>query len=197
MNKGIKIGLLGEFRSGKNTVADYLTEKYDAVQFAFATDLKNGFHKEYPHIPADPKPRRGYQLYGELKRYTYGIDYWVNLTLDEVAHQEREGERFGYVTEEQPFFPVITDVRHPNEWARLKKEDYIIIKIVTPKEVKIARAKAAGDNFTPETFNHESEKHVKDAPCDYILINDSTLEDLYSQIEDVMTHILGEGETCS
>jgi dephospho-CoA kinase len=197
MKKGIKVGLLGEFRSGKNTVADYLTEHYGAAQFAFATDLKNGFHREFPHIPADPKPRKGYQLYGELKRYVYGLDYWINLTLDDVKYAELDGERFGYVTEEQPFFPVITDVRYPNEAKRLEDEDYIIIKVVTPLEVKIARAKAAGDNFDPATLNHESEIHIKDMTSDYVLINDSTLEDLHSQIEDIMTHILGEGETCS
>lgn len=195
MKKGIKVGLLGEFRSGKNTVADYLTEHYGAAQFAFATDLKNGFHKEFPHIPANPKPRKGYQLYGELKRYVYGQDYWINLTLGDVKYAEIDGERFGYVTEEQPLFPVITDVRYPNEAKRLKEEGYIIIKIETPLEVKLERAKTAGDNFNPEDLNHESEKHIKDMSSDYIIYNDGTLEDLHEQIEVVMLSILQkEGE---
>jgi dephospho-CoA kinase len=190
MKTGIKIGLLGELRSGKNTVADYLTEYYNATQFAFATDLKNSFHRAYPHIPANPKPRKGYQLYGELKRYVYGQDYWINLTLDDVKYAQIEGERFGYISEDQPYLPVITDVRYPNEAKRLKEEGYIIIKIETPLEVKIARAEAAGDNFNPEDLNHESEKHIKDMPCDYAIFNGSTLENLYDNIRLVMADIL-------
>jgi dephospho-CoA kinase len=192
MEKEIKIGIIGEFRSGKNTVADYLTDNYGFVQFAFATELKNGFHREYPHIPALPKPREGYQMYGELKRYVYGKDYWINITLDEIKTAKYDGERLGYIDPEIGFRPVVTDVRHPNEWETLKAEGYYLIKVIIPTHVRLARAEAAGDVFSPESLNHVSEKHVQSAPCDYLISNDGTFEELYERIDEIMADIEGK-----
>jgi dephospho-CoA kinase len=192
----IKIGLGGEFRSGKNTVADYIEKEYGFVQFAFGDELKKGFHYEYPTIPAVPKPREGYQLYGQLKRYVFGADYWMDITLEEIDHKRTVAANYNITGSEIAFCPIITDVRQPNEFAKLIEEGYFIIKVLAPEEVRIERAKQANDNFDPKTLQHETELYIKNAPFHYCIVNDGTLEELYAKVDAIMADIK-DGPTCS
>lgn len=186
----IKIGIMGEFRSGKSTVAEYLEKRYGFTPFAFATELKNAFHKQFPHIQATPKPREGYQIFGDLMRYVYGEDYFVETTLKEIKRMKEKGVSLGYIgTVKDIFLPMVTDVRFPNEWKRLKKEGYIIIKVTAPEELRMLRAEEAGDEFSLNALNHDSEKHIKDAYCDYEIMNDGSLEDLYRKVDTVMKRL--------
>lgn len=193
MKKEIKIGLAGNLRSGKDTVATYAEDKYGFVPFAFGTELKNSFHEEYPHVPENPKPRKGYQLYGQLMRYVHGEDHWVDITLKGINRVRRVAKNYNITGSETAFCPMITDVRQPNEFSRLEEEGYIIIKVVTPEEVRIARAEAAGDKFDLKDLQHETEQYIKDAPCDYVLINDGTFDELYAKFDVILEDILKEG----
>src|SRR5690606_29390588 len=123
-----RLCVTGELRSGKSTVGDYLERKYNATPFAFGDDLKKDFHRDYPQIPEYPKPRKGYQLYGQFMRYIHGEDYWMNRCFEKIDYV---GElAYGYNAEE--YIPMITDARQPNEFAACREKGYIIIKVVTP-----------------------------------------------------------------
>lgn len=184
--KETKIAIAGQFRSGKSTVADYLDSKYGMLQFAFADELKRDFHFTYGHIPRTPKPRKGYQLYGQLMRYLFGEDYWINKCFKKIEDVRLVSINYNITGREIKFSPVITDLRQENELERCRKEGYHIIKILAPEEVRIQRAEEAGDAFSLEEMNHETETYIEEMYADYTIINKGSLEQLYGAIDVVM-----------
>ncbi|ALO79461.1 dephospho-CoA kinase [Bacillus phage Hobo] len=182
----IKIAIAGEFRSGKSTVAEYLDEEYGMVQFAFADELKRDFHFTYNHIPRTPKPRKGYQLYGQLMRYLFGEDYWINKCFKKIEDVRLVATNYNITGSEAKFMPVITDLRQHNELERCREEGYHIIKIIAPEKVRTKRAVEAGDSFTHAEMNHETETYVRNMHADYTIVNKGTLEQLYDAVDVVM-----------
>lgn len=200
----VKIGLSGKIRSGKTTIADYATEKYGTVQFEFGKALKDSFHRTYPHIQKHPKPRKGYQHFGQLHRAVYGDDYWVNKCLDEIerieeaaagyntAIPDHEGNTPVVLVPPVQFIPMIIDVRQPNEFEMCTEEGFVTIKVEAPIDLRIQRARDAGDNFTEEDLNFESEAYIDQAEADYVIVNTGSIEDLQAQFDKIMTHLLSE-----
>jgi dephospho-CoA kinase len=186
----IRICLTGEFRSGKTTIADYAENTYHMVPFAFADDLKKDFHREYPHVAMVPKPREGYQMYGQLKRFVYGQDYWINRCFDDISRIRKIARNYNHTGSEISFMPLITDARQPNEIEACREEGFTIIKIMCPKDVRIQRATEAGDIFDEKNLNHETETQIKNLYSDYTIINDGTIEELYKKFDDIMVDLL-------
>lgn len=187
------IGLIGGMRSGKDTIADYATEKYGMVQFSFAEELKRQFHEDYPHIPRKPKPVRGYQLYGQLKRYTVDDDIWVNRTFEKInfAREMAEGYKVNYNYSAAPdFIPIIKDVRQPNEVEKCKSEGFILIRVNCPLDTRIKRMRTKGDKVSESDFNFETEKHIDTFRVDYDIDNSGTLQYLYDQFDSIMSKYL-------
>ncbi|AHJ87085.1 putative deoxynucleoside monophosphate kinase [Bacillus phage JBP901] len=184
--KEVKIAIAGEFRSGKSTVADYLDSTYGMLQFAFADELKKDFHKEYPDIPMVPKPRKGYQLYGQLMRYVHGEEYWINKCFNKIHDVRLLARNYNTTGLEMKFSPVITDLRQENELERCREAGYFIIKVIAPEEVRIKRAEEAGDAFSLEEMNHETETYVREMYADYTIVNKGSLAQLYGAVDVVM-----------
>jgi len=186
--KELKIAIAGEFRSGKSTVADYLDKRYGMAQFAFADELKCDFHKAYPDIPMVPKPRKGYQLYGQLMRYVHGEDYWINKCFNRIEVIRQAAIGYNILTDIQvKFKPVITDLRQHNELERCREEGYHIIKVLAPKSVRVQRAKDEGDSFSEEELQHETEVYVREMDTDFTIMNNGTIEDLYAEVDYIMS----------
>lgn len=192
MVREIKIAITGELRSGKTTLQLYADKKYGVMPFAFADDLKQMFHAEFPHVPVNPKPRKGYQLYGQLMRFIYGENFWIDRCFNHIEIVRRAAKGYNIRNDQVEFMPMITDARQPNEFERCRKEGYTLIRVEASKEVRIERAKAAGDNFSLEDLDHESEKYIAEAPVHFVLYNNGSLETLYAQFDEVMTYLKGE-----
>lgn len=187
------IALTGRLRSGKDEVAKYLVEKYGYTRFAFGDELKNDFHRRYPEIPREPKPRVGYQNHGQLMRALIGEDVWVDACFAKIAEVEFfEGTVALSRGTSSQFRAVITDLRQPNEFSRCRTEGYVIIRVTCPEDIRIERARAAGDSFTDADLRHETEQHVDTFAVDYEIDNSGSLDELHAQIDDVMTSILGD-----
>lgn len=180
----IKLALSGKSRTGKSEAEKYLVDKHDCSPFDFSDELKEDFHLEYPHIPRVPKPRKGYILYGELKRYVNGECYWVDKCFAEVDIVTLEALRFNDV-----FKPLITGVRQPHEFRRLREEGYFTIRLSAPESVQIERCKKEGDNFSLEDLRHETETHLMTEKVDYDIVNDGTIEELHKKLDAVMLDI--------
>lgn len=174
----MNIALTGRFRSGKDTVGKYLVERFGYTQFAFGDDLRNDFHRRYPEIPRDPKPRPGYQLHGQLMRRLVDEDIWVNRCFLRIS---------SYLSDIPVSRPVvITDLRQPNEYDRCRREGFIIVRANCPDEIRIERARNAGDQFSEEDLRHETELHIDSYQVDFELDNSRDLDHLYGQIERMM-----------
>lgn len=183
-----KIAICGQFRSGKDTVADYLAENYNFKKFAFADEMKRIMHELFPQIPANPKPRRAYQVFGEGLRSLDLPDarhVWINACMRKVEtyiwwHSEVDDSGANV---------VITDLRTPEEYEHVKANGFTIVKVTAPVGKRLVRAKAAGDSFTEADLAHETESHIEGFTADYEIANDGTVDELWTKVDDMISAI--------
>jgi len=178
----VLIGLSGKAGSGKNTVADIICDLVPgAEQYALAGPLKKMALAIDPLIWEDPEYRIKTHLaelvaeYGwdyakqlpEVRRFlqrlgtdgvrgTFGENVWVDLMLD---WWEVTPARVG----------VITDVRFPNELARVD----VSVKVVRPN----------GNPLDGELAQHVSEQ---DLPTDFIIRNDAGIAELSGEVLELL-----------
>lgn len=180
------IGLIGRLRSGKDTLADYLTSKYGYTAFAFGDELKRDFHRRYPEIPRDPKPRVGYQMHGQLMREYYGEDVWIDACFENV-----EAHRLSF-SDPENVPAVICDTRQLNEAERLRAAGYVLIRVEAPEALRIQRAISSGDRFNLRDLTHGTETALDDYSADFTVTNDAGLAELYAQIDEIIAYLGGD-----
>ncbi|WP_040930422.1 AAA family ATPase [Paenibacillus larvae] len=168
------IAITGKLRAGKDTVADYLMERYGYARYAFGDGVKDDFHRKNPAVPLHPKPRAAYQEHGQMMREKYGHDVWVVRTMSQIAAR-KDGRPI-----------VITDVRQPNELIWVKSSGYVVIRVNATDGLRILRAVESRDHFHYADLMHETEKHIDGFTVDYEINNNGDLFDLYSQIDDII-----------
>ncbi|MGE6629647.1 hypothetical protein [Bacillus sp. NPDC077027] len=182
--KPLKIGILGEMRAGKDTVKELLTHELNKLsfgtwEFQFSTGIHWIIKTFMPHLYDEGKPREALQYIGEVMR-KFDPDVWINYlfqtTLFRFANRTRKTNM------------IVSDVRQPNEVKRLKEEGFIIIKVIAPYEVRVERARSAGDSFNKDSFNHETEKIVHSCEFDYVIENAGSIDEL----EKSITALLGK-----
>ncbi|UNA01454.1 HNH endonuclease [Bacillus phage vB_BcgM] len=183
----IKLALAGGLRVGKSEAEKYLVDMFECSPFDFSDSLKDDFHHTFPMIPRSPKPRKGYQLYGQLMRFIHGDDYWIDKCFKLVKYAQHRTWFTKVVNkQDKEFRPLITGVRQPNEFKRLREEGYFIIRISAPKELQIKRSLESGDVFKEEDLLHETEVTLMNEKVDYDIVNDGTIQDLHRKIDAVM-----------
>jgi dephospho-CoA kinase len=176
----MRIALTGKIRSGKDLIGKHLYVDYDLERVAFADDMKRFFHELFPWVPRDPKPRAEYQKFGELMRNHYGEYFWIRHVEDTMRFVENRRNVKGI---------VITDLRVPAEYAWCRENGFVIIRVTAPDELRMARALEAGDDFSVHDFVHDTELHVDKFEVDYEIVNDGTIEELYEQVDEVLTKL--------
>jgi hypothetical protein len=177
----MKIAVTGEMRSGKDTVCEYIqvSTKFHFHKLYFARAIENIIRKYFPEaLKDDKKPRELYQKIGQFMR-SIDPNVWVKqLEQDYDFYKEYGGEHF-----------LVTDLRQPNEYEWLKKNGFTVIKVEADKEVRIKRMIDTGDNFNLKNLDHETELSVRSLPYDYLITNNTTLEDLYKQVDFVLNEL--------
>lgn len=162
-SSNIRIAFGCQARVGKDTSALYLSRYFDDVKLlSFAAPLYEimTFAQKTCGFP-EVKDRKFLQWVGTEWGRSIDPDIWVKLLIDKVKHLD---------------CPIIvTDVRFVNEFEALKKEGFTMVRIVRDIDVDMPTAAA----------NHLSETSALNAnlPWDYIINNDSTLEELYKQLD--------------
>lgn len=184
------IGLIGKMRSGKDTVAAYLAEKYGYTQFAFGDELKRYAHELFGEPAPGTKPRELYQWFGQTMRER-DPDVWVRKCLETI---ERAQTEYDYVLEyeyETPTLAVITDVRQPNEYHALISAGYMLIRVEAPESLRIHRAIESGDTFNLRDLTHDTETALDNFAADFTVVNDAGLPELYAQVDAIMAALSG------
>lgn len=189
------IGLVGKRGVGKDVVGAYLVKKHSFERKAFADPLKRSVavlfnipfedvdkHKLNSSVivsvaSADYHAgenlhfvnyssmtfREFLQRYGtESHRGTFGDDFWTDQCLPVGGFYAGRAI-------------VITDCRFINEAERIKELGGII--------VKVERAAAVDKN------PHSSETQLEQIEPDWLLVNDYSIEELYSQIESMLANV--------
>ncbi|WP_157349641.1 AAA family ATPase [Bacillus sp. EE-W1] len=180
-----KIAITGKARSGKTELSHYAWMLFGFKEFDFSEELKDLFHRLFPHIPRFPKPRALYQKFGQWLR-EIDPDIWVRLTMAKV-HEYCFEDALNKVNHKSKV--LVNGVRQPNEYQRLKDEGFVIIRVNASDDLRIGRAKEAGDVFTEADLEHETESHIDTFEVDYEINNNGELIQLYGQFDEVMKDI--------
>lgn len=181
------ICLLGKLRSGKDVISDYLAEKYGYTRFAFGDALKDDFHRRYPEIPRDPKPRAGYQFHGQFMRENVGENVWIDACFDNIRYA-----RTCPLSGDENLRAVITDCRQLNEAEALRSAGYVLIRVEAPEALRIHRAITSGDTFNLRDLTHDTETALDSFAADFTVVNDAGLPELYAQVDEIIAYLGGD-----
>lgn len=183
------LGLVGKKGSGKDTVADYLVEKYGYQKYAFAGRLK----KVVAHLfdipetsmscahqkeEIDPRwglsPRQMMQQVGtDLVRNHYGDDFWIRHYRFWLASALSSSPHI-----------VVSDVRFQNEADVILEQGGILLRIVRPSMNK--------------TKKGEEDTHISETELDSlrgvhgVVENSGTFSELFDQVESFLDSIKKE-----
>jgi dephospho-CoA kinase len=177
------VALCGRRRSGKDTVAKYLVEGHgfchrkisqplkDALQvlFGFEADELETDKKELVHPAWGVSPRVLMQYVGtevfrkDIQRVVPGVGdtFWIKRLIEEVRKERGQSPRI-----------VISDLRFMNEYELMRREwgQKLIVMRVDRFE--------GGVGAEAETETHVSEREFADIPCDVVLENKGSIDDL-------------------
>jgi len=174
----VKIGILGEIRAGKDTVAEMLSVRLsgNTELFKFSDGIHEVINLTMPELYGLGKPRGALQTIGQAVREVKP-DVWVDMLFNSTLFDlsESKGDNI-----------IITDVRQPNEVSRLQDKGYTILKIVAEDGLRIERVLKSGDNFSDEMFAHETETLIHQSPYDYLINNSGTLQDLSNKLDEIL-----------
>lgn len=184
------IGIIGKARSGKDTAAAHLVQRYAYTRLAFADPLKEMALRvdpwiTYSNMSGDDAVRlamlvehvgweRAKDNYPEVRRLLQQIgqaqreleeDYWLRLLLRKVA---------GAAKLNMPV--VVTDVRYLNEARVLRRQGFKLVRIVRPYSAHRTLAEAM------QLVAHASETELDDFPADFEISNAGSVADLQRHI---------------
>jgi dephospho-CoA kinase len=179
----VKIAICGRLRSGKDTAAEHLFLNYGFSRVAFGDALKRNAHAVFPWIPSNPKPRALYQKFGQIMRQEFEEDIWIKHA--ELSVQAAIDYRVNIIGAEKVGV-VVTDVRQQNEVDWCRANGFSIVRVTAPDEDRIARAIAAGDDFTAHDLAHETELSIDKFECDFEVVNDGSVDDLKAQVDAIL-----------
>lgn len=176
------IGLTGPARSGKDTVADYLVNRYGFKHFDFYRDV---FLEELKARGFEPTKRNASEL-GDKLRQERGMGVMAELLFPKMGT--------GNI--------VITGIRSPAEveFFRTKGKDFYLILMQAPPEKRYDRRDST-EQGTFREFLTRDERDFKNKGmeqvfrmADQTIENGGTIGELHEKVEGVMAHILGGGK---
>lgn len=177
----IKIALTGKMRSGKSAISRLLFKKYGFYYpLSFGNELKALAHTIFPWIPEEPKPRELYQFMNTMREYDE--DVWI----------KHLAEDYEFVLTKEPTGIVIDDVRQQNEYEWARDNGFIIVRVESSDDLRKQRIIAEGDSYNEESFNHKTETYVDQLRADYTIVNNGSLDELESKVDELMAEIKKE-----
>ena len=197
------VGLSGQKRSGKDTIAAYLVKEHNFERKAFADPLKRSVAAlfDIPYSEVDKLKLDDDLLVGIGSNGKPEYDQWIQyegfraLSFREFlqrygteSHRDVFGQDFwlDHTLPVQGFYPgraiVVTDVRFTNEAARIRELGGIVVRV----------SRNNSSAAPSDQDQHRSE--VIDFDWDYLIENDGSFGDLYAHIEDMLCHLIDTAE---
>ena len=177
--RGVLIGLTGRNASGKSTVVDWFVSK-GLVSESCSDSIRDHLREKGIEESRENLIEGGREL-----RRIGGAGILAEMLLERLAGEEA----------------VIDSIRTPGEVETLReREDFILIEVRAGMEARWQRAQSrarSGDALDRESFftQEESETVAKEesgqaldataALADLILVNDASLEELHSALEEL------------
>jgi hypothetical protein len=210
------IGIVGFIGSGKDTVADYLTNFHEFRRESFANSLKDAVSMVFSwdrtllegrtkqarewreqrdewwsnRLGQEITPRWILQYWGtEVCRRAFHDDIWIAALENKLRNSKDD--------------IVISDCRFPNEIKSIKDAGGIVVRVVRGPEPEWYNAAVAynrGPNGNAEWALskakldrlkiHASETAWVGTKFDYILDNNGTIDDLFAQVKNLVSNRL-------
>lgn len=180
----VLIGICGQKGVGKDTVGDYIIQKYSFEQYAFAFPLKKllkdlfelsddqlyGNTKEVVDPRWNTTPRKLMQYVGtELFRNQ------LHTLIPELNFDNLWIRKFNdWIAARKDVDVIITDIRFEDEMNAVKENGGVIVKV---------------ERTLNYTDSHLSEQFYQTVVPDITIVNDGTKEELYQQIEKLINII--------
>ncbi len=180
------IGLVGSMGSGKGIFAEYLGKK--GFQY---TSLSDEIRVEL-NSRGVPESRELLTAVGNELRKQFSADILAQRVLKKIAPD---------------IHYVVDSIRNPEEVKALRsRPDFVLIRIEAPARVRFDRIKARARTGDVQSFDQFLEQERKEAEtddpatqqmlatarmADYVIGNDSTLEELYKKIDNLLNRLSG------
>ncbi|MDD5071755.1 MAG: AAA family ATPase [Patescibacteria group bacterium] len=177
----IIIGLVGQIACGKGTVAEYLTKKYGAVSYRFSTPLRDVLDRLHLEIT-----RENMQNISKALRQEFGDDLLAKVIAGDVKDETNN-------------LMVIDGIRRLSDIRYLKNlPEFKLVKVETDSKIRYERLTARTENTddTKKTYEQfladekqETELTIPEVmnQAQLTLTNNSTLEDLQQQVDNLIT----------
>lgn len=195
------IGVCGLIGAGKDTVADYLVNIHEFRRDSFAATLKDAVSavfgwdrmmlegrtkssrewREQPdswwsqRLGREITPRWILQHWGtEVCRKAFHDDIWIASLENKLRHSQDD--------------VVISDCRFPNEISAIRSQSGYVIRVVRGQDPDWFQCAQHTPHRMPELWPavHASEYSWAATKFDRIIVNDSSMDDLYAQISDLV-----------
>jgi dephospho-CoA kinase len=176
----IILGLAGEIASGKGTVAKHIKEKYSGNSHRFSNMLRDILDRLYIE-----ETRESMSTLSTTLRQNFGEDIMAKVMFYDVKNDESQTVAIDGVRR-------LADIKYLKELPEFK-----LVYIDTSMENRFERIHKRGENAddnskTLEEFKKdhelETELQIKDLKnvADFVIDNNSVVEDLYGQIEKII-----------
>lgn len=195
----IKLAISGKKNTGKNTVVSLIENTLVKPHlfihsYAFADPIKEIARQMFPQIDnenlwgpsekrntiipdafdEDGNPLTCRKLLLDIGKNgrKYNPDIWINATFDFLNIHAKDS--YAQIISTQ----IISDVRFKNEFKRCKKENFILIRIVRPKNESIN-----------QDISEIDLDDITDSEFDFVISNDGNLSDLEKKVNQLIEKI--------
>ncbi len=177
------IGICGKIGAGKDEVADYLVKKYNFKKIVMSDIIKEEMKK------FNLKPtRENLQNFSKKMKSKFGNSIWAKKTIEWIRENNFENV-------------VISGVRDIEEVKEFKKEkDFVLLGVFAPKKLRFERLIKRGSEKDPHNLKEAEEQEEREAEifdlynrckdfADFLIENDSTVDELYQNIDTLIDKI--------
>ncbi len=177
------IGLTGQLAAGKGAAAAYLEKKYQAQTFGFSTPLRDILKRLYLE-----EARANLANLSRILREQFGSDLISRVITEDIKHSSAE-------------IVVLDGIRRLPDIALAKDlPGFNLVRVETDEQTRYQRLLGRSQNADDQqkTFAQFQADHQAEADrqipqvmamAQYTLTNNGTMEQLYQQIDDLITKL--------
>lgn len=168
--------IIGKRGSGKDTVADFMEGKgYKKYRMAGRVE------EACRAFGIDNPTKEDLIMVGtDIGRNMISPNVWVDFAKKDIFLIRKYRRMFDIEPK-----VIISDIRFHNEYEYFYGDGFFPIKIIVDNEVAAKRASKRDGTYNSSLEVHESEKNTEEFPG-YKIHNTGTLDDLYSQLDDLL-----------
>src|SRR5690625_103833 len=179
----VRIAFTGKMRSGKTSAADYLWIERGFEKISFASPIYRIVDDLFG-TDENGKQRELLQAVGQKMR-EIDPDVWIRQAEKSLRIYEDYLSTKGV---------VIDDLRQPNEYEWARANGFKIVRMISTRGTRKARAKMLNDIYGEQAFEHETEQYSDKFEVDYEIFNNGgNIDVLKRQVDEIIGEIKAKG----